>query len=94
MAPLLTTAIHAAIVSENTVQAKTITPIQNDLAVILTFREQEVLRLMGERLTNQEIAQILTISPQTVKRHSLNIFRKLNVTNRRAASLYARELSQ
>lgn len=94
VAPLLTTAIHAAIVSENTVQAKTITPIQNDLAVILTFREQEVLRLMGERLTNQEIAQILTISPQTVKRHSLNIFRKLNVTNRRAASLYARELSQ
>lgn len=69
------------------------TPQIDDLAVLLTFREQEVLQLLGEHLSNQEIAARLCISPQTVKRHLISIFRKLNVKNRRAAALHARQLA-
>lgn len=58
----------------------------------LTVREMEVLLLLGERLTNQEIAQKLTISPKTVKRHVSNIYQKLSVSNRREAATKAREL--
>jgi LuxR family maltose regulon positive regulatory protein len=60
-----------------------------DFATLLTFREQDVLRLLGRRQTNQEIAAALSISPQTVKRHTANIFRKLQISNRREASAAA-----
>jgi LuxR family maltose regulon positive regulatory protein len=63
------------------------------LASLLTYREQDVLRLLGRRLTNQEIAAALSISPQTVKRHTANIFRKLKINNRRAASTAASRLN-
>ncbi len=62
-------------------------------ATLLTFREQDVLRLLGRRQTNQEIAAALSISPQTVKRHTANIFRKLQITNRREASAVAGRLN-
>ena len=58
----------------------------------LTERELEVLALLGERLTNQEIAQQLVISPKTVKRHASNIYEKLGVNNRRHAASLARDL--
>jgi LuxR family maltose regulon positive regulatory protein len=58
----------------------------------LTERELEILALLGERLTNQEIAQRLVISPKTVKRHASNIYQKLGVSNRREATDRAREL--
>jgi LuxR family maltose regulon positive regulatory protein len=58
----------------------------------LTERELEVLALLGERLTNQEIAQKLFISPKTVKRHASNIYHKLSVSNRRQAAAKARSL--
>jgi LuxR family transcriptional regulator, maltose regulon positive regulatory protein len=64
-----------------------------DLTSLLTFREQDVLRLLGRRLSNQEIAAALSISPQTVKRHTANIFRKLQVSNRREAFAAAGRLS-
>lgn len=97
VAPLLVAAARSAIAAEMLpAAAATLPPLPlpstNDLAVLLTFREQEVLRLLGERLTNQEIAARLCISTETVKRHSISIFRKLDVKNRRAAALYARQL--
>ncbi len=55
----------------------------------LTNREQEILELFARRLRNKEIAEKLCISENTVKRHATNIFRKLNVQNRRKAVEYA-----
>lgn len=59
---------------------------------LLTPREMEILELLGNRLTNKEIAAQLYISPLTVKRHTVNIYRKMNVNGRRRAVLKAREL--
>ncbi|MFF9910478.1 response regulator transcription factor [Streptomyces sp. NPDC013457] len=59
------------------------------LAGGLTAREAEVLRLVAEGGTNREIAQVLVISEHTVARHLNNIFAKLDVTSRTAATAYA-----
>lgn len=51
----------------------------------LTAREQEVLALLKQGLTNKEIAEALVISENTVKRHLKAIFLKLDVNTRAAA---------
>ena len=51
----------------------------------LTNRELEVMALLAQRLSAKEIAQILTISERTVKRHTANIYQKLAVNSRREA---------
>ena len=51
----------------------------------LTEREMEVLSLLAERLSNKEISKMLVISTETVKRHTSNIYQKLQVKNRRQA---------
>jgi LuxR family maltose regulon positive regulatory protein len=51
----------------------------------LSRREKEVLALLVERLTNNEIGERLYISTATVKRHAHNIYEKLNVKSRREA---------
>lgn len=58
----------------------------------LSERELEILRLFGEGLSNDEIAERLIISLGTVKAHSSNIYRKLDVRNRAQAIVRAREL--
>jgi DNA-binding NarL/FixJ family response regulator len=55
----------------------------------LTPREQEILKLLAKGSTNKEIAKELFISEKTVKCHVNNIFKKLNVTRRLQAVLYA-----
>lgn len=55
----------------------------------LTYREVEVLQLVAKGLSNQEMAQRLFLSEKTVKNHLTNIFRKINVTDRTQAVLYA-----
>jgi LuxR family maltose regulon positive regulatory protein len=55
----------------------------------LTNREMDVLVLMEQRLTNQEIASELSISVATIKRHAISIYRKLAAKNRREAVLKA-----
>ena len=55
----------------------------------LTPREQEVLRHLATGRSNKEIAQDLFISEKTVKTHLNSIFRKLKVTRRLQAILYA-----
>ncbi len=58
----------------------------------LTEREREVLQLFAQGLSNQEIADRLILSLGTVKAHSSNIYRKLDVRNRAQAVIRAREL--
>lgn len=55
----------------------------------LTARETEVLELIAEGMMNREIAQKLYISEKTVKNHVSNIFKKLNVSDRTQAAIYA-----
>lgn len=55
----------------------------------LTRREVEVLGLMAEGLTNQEIADRIIVSPTTVKTHVQNILQKLGVSDRTQAAVYA-----
>lgn len=55
----------------------------------LTRREQDVLKCLSKGLTNKEIAQQLFISEKTVKSHVNHIFKKLNVSRRLEAVLYA-----
>ena len=59
----------------------------------LSERELEVLRLLAEGLSNQEIAEKLIISLGTAKAHSSNIYRKLDVRNRAQAVIAAREMN-
>jgi LuxR family maltose regulon positive regulatory protein len=58
----------------------------------LSERELEVLRLIAEGLSNQEIAQSLVVSLRTVKWHASNIYGKLGVKNRTQAVAKARSL--
>jgi DNA-binding NarL/FixJ family response regulator len=58
-------------------------------AGLLTQREIEVLRLLGEGLTNSEIAARLFISPKTAEHHVSRIFAKLGMTKRSEAAAYA-----
>ncbi|MGA9538515.1 MAG: LuxR C-terminal-related transcriptional regulator, partial [Desulfobacterales bacterium] len=51
----------------------------------LTNREIEVLRMLAKGVTNNDIAESLFISPETVKRHLSTIYRKLDVKNRQQA---------
>lgn len=57
----------------------------------LTTRELEVLRLVATGRTNRAIADELDLSEKTVARHIANIFNKLDVSSRAAATAYAFE---
>ncbi|MGO4889633.1 response regulator transcription factor [Anaerobacillus sp. MEB173] len=48
----------------------------------LTKREQEIIELVKEGLTNKEIASSLHVSENTIKKHLQHIYRKMNVSNR------------
>jgi DNA-binding CsgD family transcriptional regulator len=58
----------------------------------LTKREQEVLRLLGDSMSNAEIARTTFVSPDTVKYHLKNIYAKIGARNRVDAARLAREL--
>jgi LuxR family maltose regulon positive regulatory protein len=60
-------------------------PRQGGLIEPLSERELEVLAWLAKRLSNKEIARELSISPMTVKRHTVNIYQKLLVGSRREA---------
>lgn len=56
---------------------------------ILTKRELEIIKLLVGGLFNKEIADNLNISEKTVKNHISSIFRKINVSDRTQAAVYA-----
>jgi DNA-binding NarL/FixJ family response regulator len=55
----------------------------------LTSRELEVLKLLAVGMYNKEVAEKLEISERTVKNHVSNIFKKLEVTDRTQAAVFA-----
>jgi len=55
----------------------------------LTNREREVLKLVAEGHTTQEIAAMLVLSPKTVERHKTNLMAKLDIHNRTELIKYA-----
>jgi DNA-binding CsgD family transcriptional regulator len=60
---------------------------ERDEDLRLTAREREVLAWVARGKTNPEIAQLLWITPGTVRKHLDNIFGKLNVHTRTAAAV-------
>ena len=58
----------------------------------LSAREQEVLGRLAQGLSNLQIAELLVISPITVRNHVTSILAKLQVTNRREAMLRYRDI--
>ena len=67
-------------------------PVRQALIDPLSERELDVLRLLGTDLDGPDIARELTVSLNTVRTHTKNIYAKLAVTSRRAAVRRAQEL--
>ena len=63
--------------------------LNSDVEVPLTRRESEVLRQLALGLTNKEIAAALDISYETVKEHVQHILRKVGVSDRTQAAVWA-----
>lgn len=63
--------------------------IDKDKIEALTSRELEVLALIANGMFNKEIAIALNISERTVKNHISNIFRKIEVSDRTQAAVFA-----
>ena len=64
-------------------------PAERPAAMPLTAREREVLRLVAQGLSNDEIAERLHLGERTVRTHISNILRKLHLANRTQVALYA-----
>jgi LuxR family maltose regulon positive regulatory protein len=106
MAPLLYEAVTCGIAPEYVPRLLAAFPIsepeqegspdtqapESDLIEPLSEREQEVLQLIAQGLTNPEIASRLVLSPHTVKTHARNIYAKIGVHNRTQAVARARAL--
>ena len=64
-------------------------PISADLLSPLTQREGHVLQQMAGGLTNKQIAEAIGISYETVKEHVKHLFRKIGVSDRTRAAVWA-----
>lgn len=91
-------AINAVLAGENYIQASLIPALNNRLANrdidkdkidSLTGRELEVLIQVASGMFNKEIATSLNISERTVKNHISNIFKKIDVSDRTQAAVFA-----
>jgi DNA-binding NarL/FixJ family response regulator len=65
-------------------------PVEDEAAA-LSGREIEVLRLVAKGLANKQIARSLGISDHTVKVHLGNVFRRIGVSDRTSAAMWARD---
>jgi DNA-binding NarL/FixJ family response regulator len=68
---------------------KPVSQVNGDRSKLLTERELEIVRLVGEGHSNRELARMLWVTEQTVKFHLTNVYRKLGVSNRTEASRWA-----
>ena len=89
-------ALKAICRGENYTSPKAASRLLNEVAhphpppgASLTPRERTVLEMLGQGLTNREIAQRLYLSEKTVKRHVTVVMQKLGVRNRVEAALMA-----
>jgi LuxR family maltose regulon positive regulatory protein len=82
----------AAFEYETKDERRTIEPSPSSLVEPLSQRELDVLRLIAEGLSNQEICERLFLALDTVKGHNRRIFNKLQVQRRTEAIARAREL--
>ena len=82
--------IAAAIMERLSGLARIFSDVENNITntTDLTARELEVLKLISEGRTNQQIAEQLVIEIGTVKNHVHNILDKLHVSSRREAAAY------
>ena len=64
----------------------------DNLLVLLTQREKELLKYVVQGMSNQQIAEKLVISETTVKNHLANVYRKWQVSNRNQAAFIAQRL--
>jgi DNA-binding NarL/FixJ family response regulator len=71
-----------------TVNAATLPPAWPDA---LTEREREIIRLVGQGLSNKDIAYKLSISDSTVRHHMTNIFDKVGVPNRQKLLIHTHQ---
>ena len=72
--------------------SKKLSEVEGEWIEPLSEREIEVLQLIAEGMTNQEVGSLLFLSLNTVKVHTRNIYSKLNVSNRTQAVTKARAL--
>jgi DNA-binding NarL/FixJ family response regulator len=66
---------------------ETRTPEARQGAMTLTRRETEILRLLAEGRSNEEVAEVLVLSVRTIERHVSNIYAKLGATGRTARAV-------
>jgi DNA-binding NarL/FixJ family response regulator len=93
----LVTAIHSVMAGKPSLHPEITKKLMMNISVkkkvnkteTLTTRENEVLQLISDGKSNEEIANELSISILTVKTHVHNILAKLNVTKRVQAALFA-----
>lgn len=86
----LTPALAGRMLDEFRRVGKQADPASIDNAALLSAREQEILILASTGATNKEIADKLCISIHTVRSHMRKLLDKLQVANRREATVYAR----
>jgi len=93
MLELLLPHLYAAWVRAVAREANQGQPGARPIAGVLSAREVEVLRLVGEGRTNKQIADRLGLSSKTIETHLERIFRKLRVHGRVQAAVKAMELN-
>lgn len=78
--PYLHTSLHRMLVTEKNLPER-----RRSHGIKLSRRETEVITMVRDGKTNQQIAEVLELSPHTVKNHIQHILRKLKVSNRAEA---------
>ena len=64
----------------------------NEVPPTLTAREQQILKLVADGLSNKEVGRKLDLQEKTVKYYMSAVFQKLNVRNRVEAAMKARDM--